>query len=182
MRIILCGTHSVGKSTLFERLRKEESLKDKNFLGETARHLFELGKIKNVGFECTHADQLTISEEHYKRILRHDHFISDRGALDAFVYASKQFADGTYSFHQLKQHEELFLRCMPHYDKIIFLPLHDQPFHEDGVRNGDDIYRQEINEMFIRLIKLYHLREKCCVVTTKESLDLQFEQMLEIVR
>lgn len=160
MKVILSGTACIGKSTIFEKLKEEFKYNNITFLNESARELLEQGSISSVGEVCSSKDQLYMLEEHYKNTLRYEKFISDRGALDGFVYATQSYLDGAYTFQQHKEHEELFLQCINDYTRIYYIPLESTPVKlvHDNVRLDSEEYRQQIDLMFKKTIKKYRLK------------------------
>lgn len=158
MKLIISGTSCVGKSTIFNILQERHP--SMLFLNESARELFESGAIQSVGMNCSHKDQLFMLEEHYKNTLRYDEFISDRGVLDAFVYATQNYLDGAYTWEEHLEHERIFLKCIKQYDVIFYIPLSrvNIPLVEqDGLRNDTEQFRKDIDRLFQVIIKKYNI-------------------------
>lgn len=169
MKLIISGTACIGKSTVFNELKGLHPTK--LFLNESARELFESGAIRSVGMSCSHKDQLFMLEEHYKNTLRYDDFISDRGVLDAFVYATQNYLDGAYSWEEHLEHERIFLKCIKQYDVIYYIPLSriNIPLEKDGLRNDTEQFRKDIDRLFQVIIKKYDIKTYSPTDQIKES-------------
>lgn len=154
-RIVLSGASSVGKTTLLNSV--EPFLQQNNYfiIKEVVRSLVKQGVKINKGAD--HWSQCRILTEHYKNTLRHDKFITDRGSIDAFVYATWDYLQGHYIYEEHKEHEEIFISCLPRYTKYYYLPI-EFGIVADGVRDIDKEYQQEIARLFGVIYDKYRIK------------------------
>lgn len=170
MQVIISGTHGIGKSTLFEQLKKEDKENKFVFTSEVVRTLIEEKGI-SVNRSCDHKSQMFIFDEHYKQTLLYDNLISDRGAVDAFVYATQNYLDSAYTYEQHKEHERIFLDTIRYYDLHILILPTNKELVDDGVRDLDKKYQMEIHKMFLKIYKRYKIPYCEVSGTTKERVD-----------
>lgn len=154
MKISISAAQGTGKTTLMNALREESMLKDNVFITEIVRSLISQGIKINKGAD--HDSQCRILEEHYKNTLRYDNFITDRSALDAFVYATWDYLKGNYTYEQHKVHESMFLDTVGMYDKFFYIPIEFE-MSEDGVRDTDKQYQKEIADLYIKIANKYNI-------------------------
>jgi predicted ATPase len=149
MKLCISGPQCCGKSSLLNSLKEQGSLfKGYTFIDEPIRKLVAEKNIK-INKDCTYYDQLLILQEHHKNVLRYDKFITDRGSLDAFTYATHDYLNGKYSFNEWATYIAIHEQCMKYYDLIFILdPL---PMKDDGFRSLDTVWQQEIYDLMIRL-------------------------------
>jgi nicotinamide riboside kinase len=155
-KIALCGSQSVGKSTVINALKQKEELKYYVFIDEIVRKLVREENVK-IDKNSTHDSQMRILEEHYKNIWKYRNFISDRCALDAFVYATWDYVHGKFTYAEHKIHESVFLDCIKSYDYIFYIPI-EFDIVPDGFRNTQKDYQREIDELFVKVIQKYNIK------------------------
>lgn len=151
MKIAISGSQNTGKTTLLNLLKQEGGVV---FLTEIVRQLVTEGILINKNAD--HRSQCLILEQHYRNCLKYDSFVTDRGAIDAFVYATQNFLDRKFSFQEHKEHETLFLSSLPYYDYHFYLP----PLgfiEDDGVRSNDQAYQKDIDRIFKTVYKRYNI-------------------------
>lgn len=144
-RIVLSGASSTGKSTLLYALQLYLDQNNYTVIKEVVRSLMLQGVKINKGAD--HFSQCRILLEHYKNTLRYDKFITDRGSVDAFTFATWDYLQGHYTYDEHKAHEEIFLSCLSRYTKYYYLPIEFE-LKADGVRDTDKEYRKEIDRLF----------------------------------
>jgi nicotinamide riboside kinase len=156
MKIAISGSQCVGKTTLLNAIENNlTSFKGYNLLREIVRTLMNQGVKINKGAD--HNSQMRILEAHYKNILTYPKFITDRCAVDAFVYATWDYIQGHYTYQEHKQHEEVFLSCIQSYDLFFYLPV-EFPLQKDGVRSEDIEYRKQIDKLFLVIYDRYGIQ------------------------
>ena len=91
MKIGLCGTMSVGKTTLVNELKKLEQFKDYEFATERSKYLMDLGIPLNT--DSTLKGQTIFLAERCAELMR-DNVITDRTIIDvmAFTLNAKSIA------------------------------------------------------------------------------------------
>jgi len=167
MKIAISGSQGVGKSTLMAKIEDMHIPERYVFIKEIVRTLKNQG-IK-INRDADYFSQCKILEEHYKNTLRYESFITDRCAVDAFVYATYDYLNGKYTFEQYKQFENIFLECIRQYNIFYFLPVEFE-IEKDGVRDIDKQYQKEINDLFITIYKKYEIRYEILTGTIEERL------------
>jgi predicted ATPase len=154
MKIAISGSSSVGKTTLLSALRNKGLTQGYFVVDEIVRSLMKKGvRINKVS---NHESQCKILETHYINILKHDNLITDRCVLDAFAYATWSYLNNKFTYQEHQEHKKIFLDCVFNYDKIFYLPI-EFPATPDGVRDIDESYREEVHNLFMRIIDLYKL-------------------------
>jgi len=150
MKIVVSGAQCSGKTTFMDALSKSKiNIERFDIVKEVVRSLVEKRQI-NINEGADYRSQLEILSEHYKNTLRYDNFITDRGSVDAFVYATHGFLNDVFSYDEYKVFEEIFQKTVNEYDLFLYLPIGGIPFEGDGVRSDDLQYRQAIHELFIK--------------------------------
>ena len=133
MRIALTGSHSVGKSTLLERLDIPGHKKIK----EIARQIIE--KSDKLPHEMTQAEffdfQMKVAEQ--QLIAESGDFISDRSVYDNLVYAQ--------DLDDYEKIKEMVLAQARPYDFIFYLPI-EFGLKVDEVRSADKDYQKLIDD------------------------------------
>lgn len=169
MKIAISGSQGVGKSTLLAAIDKvkEEYFPNYIFIKEIVRTLKDQGI--RINRDADHYSQCKILEEHYKNTFRYPNFITDRCAVDAFVYAIYDYTHGKYSFEEHKEHEKRFLETIKEYDIFYFLPIEFE-IEKDGVRDTDKLYQKEINNLFLTVYKKYNISYQILSGTVEERL------------
>lgn len=168
MKIAISGSQGSGKTTLLNVIKEKRSFPEYTLITEIVRTLIQQGVQINRGAD--HISQMRILEAHYKNILREENFITDRCAVDAFVYATYDYLQGNYTYQEHKQHEEIFLSCIKSYDLFFYLPI-EFSLQEDGVRDTDVDYQQEIHRLFLTIYKKYKLNPIALTGAVKDRLN-----------
>lgn len=150
-RIVLSGVQSSGKSTLLNEIKKETDI---YVYEEVVRSLIKQGVVINK--EANHVSQCLILETHYKNTLLNDEFITDRGAIDAFVYGVWNYLNGDFSYKEHKEQEQIFLNCLSAYNHHFYLPIEFQAV-SDGVRDIDEVYRTELERLYYLTYRKYNI-------------------------
>ena len=85
MKIGLCGTMSVGKTTLVKALKKTKQFKKYNFATERSKYLNDLGIPLNT--DSTLKGQLVFAAERASELMQKK-IITDRTVVDVMAFAS----------------------------------------------------------------------------------------------
>jgi nicotinamide riboside kinase len=172
MKISISGSFSVGKSTVFEELKKH--LSHFSFLGETTREVMEEMKKTNVNMtvedKITH--QLISTQRQIKKESENANFITDYCAIDYLNY--------TYG---LSIYDEVYTMVQNHlqnlggYDIVFYIPIEFQPV-KDGYRFEDGSFQKEIDDRLKRLLNEFHQP----YITITGSVEDRKDQILKNIK
>ena len=149
MKIGLCGTMSVGKTTLVNALKELPEIKDYNFRTERSKHLMDLGIPLNT--DSTLKGQLVFASERAAELMQ-EKIITDRTIIDVMAFcelsksmskAEKDHINGVL-WHLIREYEVIF-----HIDDISI------PIEDNGVRETDKEYRLEDHNKISSILSLF---------------------------
>jgi nicotinamide riboside kinase len=178
MQIAITGPHSSGKTTLLERLRKEDALQGFDFLPEVTRIIKEQGYNINEG--GTIDTQLLVMAKHVENILLKKHSIVDRAILDGAVYTSYLYGAGSVPKWVVEYCGNLLKELLPRYDLLLYIPAEFE-VKADGVRSHDPHFHRVICQLFDTHIKQYSPYCQNLVQLTG-SVDERVEQSLKAIQ
>ena len=173
MKIGLCGTMSVGKTTLVNALKELEQFKDYNFATERSQHLMSLGIPLNT--DSTLKGQTVFLAERCGELM-HDNIITDRTILDvmAFTINAKSIP------HQDKDAFETYAsEFIREYDYIFYISPHGLEIEDNGVRETNEHYRDLIDFTITTLIKR-HGHKAGKIEKISGSTEERIQQILNI--
>ena len=172
MKIGLCGTMSVGKTTLVKALSEQvEQFKGYTFTTERSKYLNSLGIPLN--HETTIEGQTVFLAERVTELMQ-DRLITDRTILDvmAFTNCAKKvsYIDGD-------AFADYASRFVKQYDYIFYISPDGMEIEDNGVRETDANYRKEIDEEIQKLLLKYRPVYYELKGTTEERIN----QMMKII-
>ena len=153
MKIGLCGTMSVGKTTFVNYLEKNFDLGYK-FFTERSQYLKGLGIPLNL--DSTLKGQSIFLAERASELLN-DNFITDRSVID--VMAFTRHADSIRPSEK-DDFEAHAANLINEYDLILYVPPGDIKIEDNGVRETDADYRSSIDQEIQRLLVKYRHKIK----------------------
>lgn len=168
MKIGLCGTMSVGKTTLVNALKQEPEFKDYLFRTERSKHLSSMGIPLNT--DSTLMGQLVFASERAAELMQKN-IITDRTIIDVMAFcalsksmsiAEKQHINGVL-WHLIKEYNIIF-----HIDDL------SVPIEDNGVRETNENYRLDIHEKISSILGMYrYMPGKVVTIsgTTKERIN-----------
>jgi len=155
-RVIFSGSHCTGKTTLYNWLKSESSrtyyyVKEHPitfavFRPEPIRFIQRLGF--GINKEADDTSQLAMAAYHMQTLM-YPEFVSDRCIVDLLVYAEylhdidkTLVTEKTVNFVR-----ELADDFIDTFEGVVFFcrPIPDEKIKADGVRDTDDIFRNEID-------------------------------------
>jgi len=145
----MCGTVSVGKTTLVNALKELDQFKDYKFATERSQHLMSLGIPLNT--DSTLKGQTVFLAERCGELI-HDNIITDRTIIDvmAFTLNSKSIDD-----HAKNSFEMYASGFIGEYDYIFYISPDGLDIEDNGVRETNAEYRNKIDNT-IRSIVNYN--------------------------
>ena len=167
MKIGLCGTMSVGKTTLVNALKKESEFKNYTFRTERSKYLNSMGIPLNT--DSTLKGQLVFAAERAAELMQ-ENIITDRTIIDVMAFcelsksmsiAEKRHINGVL-WHLIKEYDIIF-----HIDDLSI------PIEDNGVRETDKDYRLDIHKKISSILGMHRLMPGKVVTisgTTKERI------------
>ena len=149
MRIGLCGTMSVGKTTLVNALKQLDQFKDYNFATERSEYLMNIGIPLNT--DSTLKGQTVFLAERCAELMK-DNIITDRTILDVIAFTNSAKSIDYKDKEIFEQYAVEFLR---EYDYIFYISPEGMDIEDNGVRETDVTYRAEIDSEIQKLLKKY---------------------------
>ena len=149
MKIGLCGTMSVGKTTLVNALKNEPEFKNYTFRTERSKYLNSMGIPLNT--DSTLKGQLVFAAERSAELMQ-ENIITDRTIIDVMAFcelsksmskAEKDHINGVL-WHLIKEYDVIF-----HIDDLSI------PIEDNGVRETDKDYRLAIHEKISSILNMH---------------------------
>jgi deoxyadenosine/deoxycytidine kinase len=149
MKIGLCGTMSVGKTTLVKVLAELELFKKYKIATERSKYLRDLGIPLNT--DSTVNGQMVFLAERASELLHND-VITDRTVWDvsAFTMLAKSI---DINYKSTLVNSSMMLKDQ--YDIVFYIDPIGTNVEDNGVRETDLEYRDKINQEILRLLALY---------------------------
>ena len=174
MKIGLCGTMSVGKTTLVNALKKESEFKDYTFRTERSKYLNSIGIPLNT--DSTFKGQLVFAAERSAELMQ-EKIITDRTIIDVMAFCALSEAMNIEEKNSLKNTLKYLIK---EYDVIFYIDDLSIPIEDNGVRETNKDYRISIDSKIKEIITEY--RDQCKVVnisgTTKDRVN-QIKSVLD---
>jgi GTPase SAR1 family protein len=139
MKIGLCGTISVGKTTLVNALKQLDQFKDYETATERSKYLRDQGVSLNT--DSTLKGQLVFAAERSIELMK-PNIITDRTIYDvcAFTLSAKSI-----EWYEKRQFVELLMSIRKEYDAIIYVSPEGVEIEDNQVRTTDAKYREQID-------------------------------------
>jgi len=171
MKIGLCGTMSVGKTTLVKNLSILPEFQDYIFRTERSQHLMSLGIPLNT--DSTLKGQTIFLSERSAELMQ-DKIITDRTVLDVMA-----FAQCSKSMNYLEKDNFIHLAAdlIHEYDYIFYISPEGVEIEDNGVRETNAEYRQLIDHTIKFFMNKYIHRIKNLVEIKGDN-----EERIKLVR
>ena len=173
MKIGLCGTMSVGKTTLVNVLKKESEFKNYTFRTERSKYLNSIGIPLNT--DSTLKGQLVFAAERSAELMQ-EKIITDRTIIDvmAFCALSKSMSEAE------KQHiNGVLWHLIKEYDIIFHIDDLSVPMEDNGVRETNKEYRLAIAEKINEIISEY--KYQCKIVSISGTTNDRVNQIKSVL-
>ena len=155
MKIGLCGTMSVGKTTLVNALKKESIFKEYKFATERSKYLSSLGIPLNT--DSTFKGQLVFAAERSAELMQ-EKMITDRTIVDVMAFCALSEAMNIEEKNSLKN---TLSKLIKEYDVIFYINDLSIPIEDNGIRETDERYRVYIDDKIREIISEH--RDKCFI-------------------
>lgn len=174
MRIGLCGTMSVGKTTLVKALQELPEFENYFFATERSKYLRDLGIPLNT--DSTVRGQFVFMAERASELIN-DNLVTDRTIWDvcAFTLSAKSI-----SWFNKKSLVEAASTLMPYYDIVFYINPDGIEIEDNGVRETDAQYRNDINFAIVELLKQYKPTKLVEISGTTEQRIQQIKEALNL--
>ena len=174
MKIGLCGTMSVGKTTLVNELSKLDKFEGYNFSTERSKYLSDLGIPLNT--DSTLKGQTIFLAERCAELMQ-ENVITDRTIIDvlAFTQAAKSISQAEYD-----KFEEYAIQFLKEYDYIFYISPEGVEIEDNSIRETDEYFRDAIDFSIIILLKRWKHRLNN-VVEIKGSTEQRIKLIKEAI-
>jgi deoxyadenosine/deoxycytidine kinase len=171
MKIGLCGTMSVGKTTLTKALAKLPQFENFKVVTERSKYLNSLGIPLN--HKTTIEGQTVFLAERVTELMQ-ENIITDRTIIDVMAFTECAIHTSVINADAFKDYAKRFVG---HYDYIFYISPEGLAIEDNGVRETNEQYRNKIDKSIRGLLKQYRNKTYTIKGTTEERI----KQILEIV-
>jgi GTPase SAR1 family protein len=165
MKIGLTGTMSVGKTTLVNAISKLKEFKDYTCTTERSKHLNSLGIPLN---QNTTIEGQTIFLAERVTELMQEKLITDRTILDVMAFTNTARRVSVIDGEAFEEYSKRFIN---QYQYIFYIPPHGIEIEDNGVRETDVKYREQIDTEISRLLVKYRPIYTVLTGTTEERIN-----------
>jgi GTPase SAR1 family protein len=149
MKIGLCGTMSVGKTTLVNALKELPEFKDYMFRTERSKELMAQGIPLNT--DSTLKGQCVFLAERASELMC-ENIITDRTVIDVMAFAN---CSTSMDIYDKEDFETLASQLIREYDYIFYVSPKGVEIEDNGIRETDAQYRKNIDFMIGGLLNRY---------------------------
>jgi GTPase SAR1 family protein len=149
MKIGLCGTMSVGKTTLVNELKKLDQFKDYNFATERSEYLRDLGIPLNT--DSTLKGQTVFLAERCIELMS-ENIIADRTVLDVMAFTQNANSINDLDKDAFIEYAKEFIS---EYDYIFYISPEGIPIEDNGIRETNEHFRDIIDFTIHAYIQRY---------------------------
>jgi len=175
MKIGLCGTMSVGKTTLVNELKKLEQFRGYEFATERSKYLMDLGIPLNT--DSTLKGQTIFLAERVSELMK-GNIVTDRTIIDVIAFTN---CSETIDFKDKEYFEDYARVFVGEYDWIFYIDPVGTKIEDNGVREINPEYRDIVDAAVLKAFHTYGHRCKN-VGILKGSTPERIEQMLDAIK
>ena len=174
MKIGLCGTVSVGKTTLVNALKELPQFKDYTFATERSKYLRDLGIPLNT--DSTLKGQTVFLAERASELIN-ENLITDRTVIDVMA-----FTQNAKSINQADKtsFEEYARNFINEYDYIFYVSPEGVEIEDNQVRETNAEYRDQIDYTIKGFCQLYNHRMKKFTMISGTT-EQRIKHILEVI-
>ena len=170
MRIGLCGTMSVGKTTLVNELKNLPEFKDYTFRTERSKYLRDMGIPLNT--DSTLKGQIVFAAERAAELMQ-ENIITDRTVIDVMAFSRLSKSMETYEKDNLNN---MLFHLIKDYDIIFYVSPNGVEIEDNGVRTTDVHYRNAVDVKIKSIISMHKPNIKK-LVNLEGSTENRIEQI-----
>jgi GTPase SAR1 family protein len=174
MKIGLCGTMSVGKTTLVNVLQDLPEFEDYAFRTERSKYLMEIGIPLNT--DSTTKGQTVFLAERASELM-YNNIITDRTIIDVMAFAK---ASKSMNYLDAQEFCNFASTMLGEYDYIFYVSPEGVEIEDNGVRETNIEYRKTIDDLINLLITKYRHKIKN-INTLSGTTEERIEQMKEVL-
>lgn len=164
MRVGICGTGGVGKSTLIKALKEYFEEKQYVINTEITRELKDAGYHINASSKNYNETQLLILGKHLSNLIERK-MISDRCLIDGYAYTEYLCHAGKVDVVVRDAVANALEAGIDLYDIILYIPIEFET-EDDGVRSTDDLFRRGVDSIIKTYLSEISVNRKNVVVYT----------------
>ena len=164
MKIGFCGTMSVGKTTLVNELAKLPEFKNYTSRTERSKYLMEMGIPLNT--DSTLKGQLVFASERASELMQKN-IITDRTVIDVMAFNSLSKSMTATESYFLNHTLECLIN---EYDYLFYVSPAGVNMEDNGVRETDTTYRDNINKKILEILDLNNVKYTTIQGNTKERI------------
>ena len=154
MKIGLCGTMSVGKTTLVNALQELDYFEGYNFRTERSKELMAMGIPMNT--DSTLLGQTVFLAERASELMQ-ENIITDRTVIDVMAFAR---ASKSMNYLDKEDFLDYAKNLISHYDYVFYVSPKGIEIEDNGIRETDAEYRKEIDQAISSVILKYRHKIK----------------------
>ena len=169
MKIGLCGTMSVGKTTLVNALKNDLDFKNYIFRTERSKYLNSIGIPLNT--DSTLKGQLVFAAERAAELMQKN-IITDRTIIDVMAFSNLSTSMQDYEKHHLSS---ALFHLIQEYDYLFYVSPKGVKIEDNGVRETDAEYRIAIDKEIRSIIQMHGGKK---VITINGTIEERIAQVL----
>ena len=186
-RIGILGSQGVGKTTLLNALRSEEVFKGYYIGNEVTREIANIVPINENG--TTQTQDLIMYKHAYN--LLHDNLLTDRTAIDCYLYTQFLYLNNPSSGITLafveKQRQDM-LKMIAYFDFLVYIRP-EFTIEDDGVRSVNPVFVDNMVKAFEHFVYPqetndlnFDILERTRLITVTGSVRNRVQQVLKMMK